>query len=235
MEKYNRYASAEAREAVRLLATGGGLDWAGLLAREPTRRRRALKALSIRLPFRPLLRFLYMYVLRRGFLDGRAGLTYCRLLAIYEYLIVLKTREFDVRMAAEHLENIRLVLHPPVADLAALFEVSRQAIYKWLAGTSTPEEGKFERVRTLSQIADRLHAAGIARAGTLMKMKAFNGRSLMDLIRSGENRDEHLDRLITEARAMERAYGRTGLATTRSRPTRDWQSDISIPGSAERM
>lgn len=28
-----------------------------------------------------------------GFLDGRAGLTYCRLLAIYEYLIVLKTRE----------------------------------------------------------------------------------------------------------------------------------------------
>jgi hypothetical protein len=93
VEKHNRYASAEAREAVRLLATGGGRDWAGLLAREPTRRRRALKALSIRLPLRPLLRFLYMYLLRRGFLDGRAGLTYCRLLAIYEYLIVLKTRE----------------------------------------------------------------------------------------------------------------------------------------------
>ena len=93
VEKHNRYASAEAREAVRLLATGGGTDWAGLLAREPTRRRRALKALSIRLPLRPLLRFLYMYLLRRGFLDGRAGLTYCRLLAIYEYLIVLKTRE----------------------------------------------------------------------------------------------------------------------------------------------
>ena len=36
-----------------------------------------------------------MYVVRRGFLDGRAGLTYCRLLAIYEYLIVLKTRELE--------------------------------------------------------------------------------------------------------------------------------------------
>jgi hypothetical protein len=34
-----------------------------------------------------------MYVLRRGFLDGHAGLTYCRLLAIYEYMILLKTRE----------------------------------------------------------------------------------------------------------------------------------------------
>ncbi len=95
VDKHNRYASAEAREAVRLLASGGGLDWTGLVAREPTRRRRALKALSIRLPFRPLLRFLYMYLLRRGFLDGHAGLTYCRLLAIYEYLIVLKTRELQ--------------------------------------------------------------------------------------------------------------------------------------------
>ena len=61
--------------------------------RQRSRWRRALKALSSRLTLRPLLRFLYMYVLRRGFLDGRAGLTYCRLLAIYEYLIVLKTRE----------------------------------------------------------------------------------------------------------------------------------------------
>jgi hypothetical protein len=144
------------------------------------------------------------------------------------------TEPLDVRVAAEHLENIRRVLHPPVADLAALFEVSRQAIYKWLAGTSIPEEAKLGRIRTLSQVADRVHVAGIARAGTLLTMKAFNGRSLMDLIRCGENRDEHLDRLITEARAMERAYGRSGLATTRSRPTRDWQSDISIPGSAER-
>ncbi len=95
VDKHNRYASAEARAVVRLLAAGGGLDWAGLWAREPSRRRRALKALSSRLPLRPLLRFLYMYVVRRGFLDGRAGLTYCRLLAIYEYLIVLKTRELE--------------------------------------------------------------------------------------------------------------------------------------------
>ena len=45
------------------------------------------------LPFRPTLRFLYMYFWGRGFLDGRAGFTYCRLLSIYEYMIVLKMRE----------------------------------------------------------------------------------------------------------------------------------------------
>ncbi len=92
-EKHNRYASDEASETVRLLAGNRRLDWGGLWSRDQTRHRRALKALSCRLPFRPSLRFLYMYLMRRGFLDGHAGLTYCRLLAIYEYLIVLKTQE----------------------------------------------------------------------------------------------------------------------------------------------
>lgn len=94
-DKHNRYATDEAREAVQARTAGHGLDWRGLLACDRTRRRRALKGLSFRLPFRPTLRFFYMYVLRRGFLDGRAGLTYCRLLAIYEYLIVLKARELN--------------------------------------------------------------------------------------------------------------------------------------------
>ncbi len=44
----------------------------------PVVRRRALKELSFRLPCRPLLRFLYMYVLRLGFLDGLPGYYYCR-------------------------------------------------------------------------------------------------------------------------------------------------------------
>jgi len=92
-DKHNRYASDEARETMRAIEGGGGAEWRGCLSRDRTRRRRALKALSLRLPFRPTLRFLYMYVLRCGFLDGRAGLTYCRLLAIYEYLIVLKIHE----------------------------------------------------------------------------------------------------------------------------------------------
>jgi glycosyltransferase involved in cell wall biosynthesis len=92
-DKHNRYASDEAKETVRLLGESRESDWGGLWSRDRVRRRRALKELSYRMPFRPSLRFLYMYLLRRGFLDGRAGLTYCRLLSIYEYLIVLKTRE----------------------------------------------------------------------------------------------------------------------------------------------
>ena len=35
---------------------------------------------------RPLVRFLYAYVLRLGFLDGKPGLIFCGLLAFYDFL-----------------------------------------------------------------------------------------------------------------------------------------------------
>jgi glycosyltransferase involved in cell wall biosynthesis len=81
--KHARYAEAEARTFVlnqRPLRELGRT----LLARDPLLRRRALKELSYHLPFRGLLRFLYQYGLRGGFLDGAPGLAYCRLLARYE-------------------------------------------------------------------------------------------------------------------------------------------------------
>ncbi|MBI5771161.1 MAG: glycosyltransferase family 2 protein [Verrucomicrobia bacterium] len=81
LEKHRRYARAEARAH---LAAGGGPSLRQLLASEPLVRRRALKRLSYSLPFRPALRFLYQYGLRCGFLDGRPGYRYCRLLARYE-------------------------------------------------------------------------------------------------------------------------------------------------------
>ena len=112
-EKHNRYSTDEAAHAFaaeRAGVTGRRSSVADL--RDPTLRRRALKALFSRLPFRPTLRFLYMYVGRRGFLDGAAGWRYCRLLAMYERMTVYKLRELrrmhggampvDRRAAVEH-------------------------------------------------------------------------------------------------------------------------------------
>jgi glycosyltransferase involved in cell wall biosynthesis len=96
-ERHNRYSTDEARHARRL--QNESIDWQGLTASDAQRRRRALKDLSYRLPFRPLLRFLYMYVGRLGFLDGRAGLDYCLMLAVYEYMTMLKMRTMDERPA----------------------------------------------------------------------------------------------------------------------------------------
>ena len=89
IERHNRYSSDEAKENLNQAA----VTPSRLFSPDRTERRRALKALSVRLPFRPLLRFLYMYMLRLGFLDGRTGWTYCRLMAMYENWIVLKERE----------------------------------------------------------------------------------------------------------------------------------------------
>jgi glycosyltransferase involved in cell wall biosynthesis len=91
-ERHNRYSTYEARETVRALADQP-VSLRRLLAGDPMTRRLELKNLSFRMPLRPALKFVYMYVLKRGFLDGRAGLTYCVLQAIYEYQICLKVRE----------------------------------------------------------------------------------------------------------------------------------------------
>ncbi len=100
LEKHVRYAYYEALENARHLRQGR-VDWRGLLAAgDPVRRRAALKQLSFRLPLRPWLRFFYMYVLRRGFLDGQAGYTYCRLLKLYEEMIVLQLGDL-LRQQAE--------------------------------------------------------------------------------------------------------------------------------------
>ena len=66
-----------------------------LFARDPNERRRHQKALYYRLPLRPLVMFLGLYIGKRGFLDGRAGLVYATLRAIYEYMIVLKVTEMQ--------------------------------------------------------------------------------------------------------------------------------------------
>lgn len=86
LEKHRRYARAEARAH---LATATEPVSLGAILRGPSlARRRALKRLSYRMPCRPTLRFAYQYLLRGGFLDGAAGLRYCRLLARYERFAV---------------------------------------------------------------------------------------------------------------------------------------------------
>jgi hypothetical protein len=71
--------------------------------RDFNERRFHQKELFYRLPARPLVKFALIYLLRRGFLDGRAGLSYAALQSIYEHMIVLKTRELRQRSQAPQL------------------------------------------------------------------------------------------------------------------------------------
>ena len=63
--------------------------------------RRWTKPLFARLPFKPLIAFLYSYVLCAGFLDGRAGLHFAVSRAFHAWQVDLKLRE-RLRMQGLH-------------------------------------------------------------------------------------------------------------------------------------
>lgn len=99
--KHNRYASGEAVELLRARTLPG--RWRELFAKDASTRRQAIKRLAYRIPLRPLIVFLYLYLLRMGFLDGRAGFHYCSLRLFYEYLINIKIIEHKRRKAGQSL------------------------------------------------------------------------------------------------------------------------------------
>jgi len=90
VEKHNRYSNWEAS-----VAAGGSSG--EVIAHKHVDLKRSLRNLARRLPFRPLLRFLYIYIWQKGFLDGREGYYFARLHASYEFLIVAKTYEYRKR------------------------------------------------------------------------------------------------------------------------------------------
>lgn len=95
-EKHNRYSSSEALETVASYGENS-IPWEKVFSPRSEVRRRGLKALSMRVPFRSAARFIYMFILRGGFRDGLEGYHYCKLIAAYEYMIVIKTKELQRR------------------------------------------------------------------------------------------------------------------------------------------
>lgn len=91
VDNHNHYSDWEA-EVYRQLRQDP-LALRDLLGRGPEWRHGTLKRLWVRMPLRPLARFMAFYILRRGFLDGREGFRYGVMMAFYEFLIGLKLRQ----------------------------------------------------------------------------------------------------------------------------------------------
>ena len=89
IEKHNRYSNWEAQLALEL----SDKNVAGRPQHERVNLRRRLKHLSRQLPMRPFLRFLYVYIFQRGFLDGIEGYYFARLHACYEWMSIIKAYE----------------------------------------------------------------------------------------------------------------------------------------------
>jgi glycosyltransferase involved in cell wall biosynthesis len=93
--RHNRYSSLEA--SARLKAERGAPDRAQLpvsLLASPVQRKRFLRErVWPHVPAKAVALFVYMYVLRRGFLDGRAGLALCVFHGFQEFMVGLKLAE----------------------------------------------------------------------------------------------------------------------------------------------
>jgi len=112
LERHNRYSNWEARVYLNLL-TGRGDDGtigANILG-NAVQRKRFLKKIWVNLPFKPTLRFLLSYVFQLGFLDGKAGYIYARLLSQYEYQIGVKL--YELRRFSGQLNNAPQPVIPP--------------------------------------------------------------------------------------------------------------------------
>ncbi len=94
--RHNSYSSLEAQQILQNRVSQEPFSLrAAFMERDFNLRRFHQKELFYRLPARPLIKFLLLYVLKCGFLDGRPGFTYALLQSIYEAMIVLKVQELE--------------------------------------------------------------------------------------------------------------------------------------------
>ncbi len=101
IEKHNRYSNWEAKVALDQKPSNEKMMTPFSNAGGKFSLRRYFKNLSRHLPCRPLLRFLYVYIWQKGFLDGIEGYYFACLHALYEFLIVVKTFELRKRGKGE--------------------------------------------------------------------------------------------------------------------------------------
>lgn len=98
LSRHNSYSTFEAEQIISNRAHHADLSMSKtVFSKDFHERRFHQKELFYRLPARPLLKFFILYFVKLGLLDGRAGLTYSVLQSLYEYMIVLKTRELEVK------------------------------------------------------------------------------------------------------------------------------------------
>ena len=98
-ERQNRYSTKDAQ--YELQQQGDSLRIGELFSGDPLTRRATLKRIAWRLPFRPFLYFLYSYVWRLGFLDGRDGLVFCLMKATYQQMVVIKKYDFSRELSKD--------------------------------------------------------------------------------------------------------------------------------------
>jgi glycosyltransferase involved in cell wall biosynthesis len=104
-DRHNIYSDWEALLRTRYRDRDRSGEIKGRIFGSAAERRRYAKRLFLGLPGKPVIYFLYSYVLRAGFLDGREGFAFSILKAFYWYQIALK--EYEIRKTGQPSIQVR--------------------------------------------------------------------------------------------------------------------------------
>jgi glycosyltransferase involved in cell wall biosynthesis len=115
LAKHNRYST---QEALQILASRREKLRFGELFGSAVQRRRAMKRLWYRLPFRPWLRWAAIIFLSGGVVEGSAARTYAAMMTLYERMIDLKVASLEsapeMNSAAKPDFDRKRIIHKPL-------------------------------------------------------------------------------------------------------------------------
>jgi hypothetical protein len=109
---------------------------------------------------------------------------------------------------AQLLSTVRDVFALRMSDVAQIFGVSRRAVYDWLEGV-TPKPETTARIYALSKYADEFKTSGLSSIEHFIHRPVVAGRSLLDLLKSGDNVEEAI--VVIKRTAAEEAKNRKQL------------------------
>jgi glycosyltransferase involved in cell wall biosynthesis/SAM-dependent methyltransferase len=113
-DRHNTYSDWEALLRTRYRRRDVSGEVRPRLAGSQVERRRFFKRWFLAMPGRPWLYFFYSYILRGGFLDGRAGFIYNALKSFYWYQVSVK--EYELRIAERAREKAARAVAPSIGS-----------------------------------------------------------------------------------------------------------------------
>lgn len=138
------------------------------------------------------------------------------------------TNKIDQRSPAELVEFIRKVFTLNMSGLAVVLNVTRPTIYAWLEGQE-PKPEMLNRIRHISQLANKLQSLNIPRIDIVARRPIFDGYSLLDKLKNNEEVFTYLPVLKEIADKEEQARQIIKGPSKHKRSFSEVASDYSTP------
>lgn len=139
------------------------------------------------------------------------------------------SRKIDALSTSEQVSRIRELFGLTMSDLANVFGVSRPTVYAWLRGQD-PKPESLTLIYRLSAVADEIEKLAVPRIEKLVRRPIFQGRSLIDKMKSGDDVFEHLATIKSLGEKEKQVRQRQKGSGRSKRSIADVGAEISTPG-----